>query len=105
MVFQKIARPDVFESLCDILPTTATVAWKRAGKSVDRTLAFLDGCLEIKAQTPVRDIYCTAAGAGSSLGDSACCVHQSPYFRGKHHFVIALLMNLYWAASVCDQLL
>ena len=53
MKFHEALRPDCFESLCDTVSTLEHRGMKRSQKSVDRTLAFLDACLELKEKSDV----------------------------------------------------
>ena len=50
MDFVSAAQPDVFEALCDTPPPGVSQP-KRVGKSVDRTLTFLDEILAILQQS------------------------------------------------------
>lgn len=51
--FVEVLRPDVFECLCDSSPSIGNKP-KRIGKSVDRTLRFLDETVEARATNKVR---------------------------------------------------
>ena len=51
--FVEVLRPNVFECLCDSSPSIGNKP-KRIGKSVDRTLRFLDETVESRATNKVR---------------------------------------------------
>ena len=51
--FVEVLQPDVFECLCDSSPSIGNKP-KRVGKSVDRTLRFLDETVEARASSKVR---------------------------------------------------
>ena len=53
MRFVEVLQPDVFECLCDSSPSIGNKP-KRVGKSVDRTLRFLDETVEARASNKVR---------------------------------------------------
>ncbi|KAM8975206.1 queuine tRNA-ribosyltransferase accessory subunit 2 isoform 2-T2 [Pelodytes ibericus] len=53
MLAQRALRPDWFQCLCDGEAMAAGSSKKRAKKSVDRSLAFLDECLQLLADNEV----------------------------------------------------
>ena len=57
--FVEVLQPDVFECLCDSSPSIGNKP-KRVGKSVDRTLRFLDETVEARASNKVRRSACLA---------------------------------------------
>lgn len=54
MAIQRTLRPDWFQCLADGDTIAEEVSRKRAKKSVDRSLSFLDECLQLQEKMPVR---------------------------------------------------
>lgn len=54
MAIQRIVQPDWFQCLSDGDTVGEGISKKRAKKSVDRSLSFLDECLQLQDKSPVR---------------------------------------------------
>lgn len=54
MTIQRALQPDWFQCLSDGDTVTGEVSKKRAKRSVDRSLSFLDECLQLQEEFPVR---------------------------------------------------
>lgn len=54
MDIQRAIQPDWFQCISDGDTISGEVGRKRAKKSVDRSLSFLDACLQLLEKSPVR---------------------------------------------------
>lgn len=54
MAIQRVIQPDLFQCLSDGDTVAGEVSRKRAKKSVDRSLSFLDECLQVQEKSPVK---------------------------------------------------
>lgn len=58
MDIQRAIQPDWFQCISDGDTISGEVSRKRAKKSVDRSLSFLDACLQLLEKSPVRSQRC-----------------------------------------------
>lgn len=70
MTIQQALQPDWFQCLSDGDTIAGEVSKKRAKKSVDRSLAFLDECLQLREELPVRakSVWANLATLSAELG-------------------------------------
>lgn len=73
MDIQRAIQPDWFQCIADGDTISGEVTRKRAKKSVDRSLSFLDACLQLLEKTPVRSQRCQDCSIAAAFSPMLHC--------------------------------
>lgn len=74
MALQAVVRPDWFQSMADGETVQEDTSKKRVRKSVDRTLAFLDECLQLQQKSQVLETITYTILLSNKNGRTKICI-------------------------------